>query len=80
MMVTTVKIQGHRVLRYRYRAGGCMDFDLHLLSEVGAPYQREAERQARSIADSLNCDIVQVELDALPWYVDALVNRRGTST
>lgn len=75
MRVTTNKIQGHTVLRYRYRAGGCMDFDLYLLSEVGEPYQPEARAQAQAIADRHCCDIVQVELLERPYYVDALVRR-----
>jgi hypothetical protein len=63
-----------RALRYRYTAGGCMDFDLHMFSEVGQPYQPAARAQvAEILAKNPGWEVQTVELDRKPWLVDALV-------
>lgn len=74
MKVTTTKICGVTALRYRYKAGGCMDFDLHLLCEVGQPYQQAAKAQVTEIlARRPGWSLKTVELDCRPWLIDALV-------
>lgn len=75
MRVTVKNIGGVRALRYRYTAGGCMDFDLHLLCGVGAPYQPAAAAQVQEILRDRypGCEVQQVELPEHPWYVDAIV-------
>jgi len=63
-----------RALRYRYTAGGCMDFDLHMFCEVGAPYQPAARAQvAEILAENPGWEVQTVEIDRKPWLVDALV-------
>lgn len=63
-----------RVLRYCYTAGGCMDFDLHLLNEVGEPYQPAARAQiAEILAKNPGWEVQTIEIDRKPWLVDALV-------
>lgn len=73
MKVYTQLIEGHQALTYAYSAGPDRRFSFHLLSEVGAPWQREAEEMANTLAKARGCVIRQVELSAEPWYVDALV-------
>jgi hypothetical protein len=73
MNVTTTKIEGHTVLVYRYEAGKYLKLKFHLLSEVGAPWQAAAKAQLAAICAETKCKVVQVELQAAPWYVDALV-------
>lgn len=33
------------MLRYRYTAGGCTDFDFNTLAEVGEPYQPQFQEE-----------------------------------
>jgi len=62
-----------RVLRYRYTAGGCMDFDFHMLCEVGQPYQPAARVQvAEILAKNPGWEVQTIEIDRKPWLVDAL--------
>lgn len=60
------------MLRYRYRAGGCMDFSFHLLSEVGAPYQPwfRDQIERRGLTVEFGRDI-----DQKPWCADFVTNR-----
>lgn len=73
MKVSTTKIEGHTALVYRYNAGAYLKLKFHLLSEVGAPWQAAAKAQLAAICSERRCKVVQVELKAAPWYVDALV-------
>lgn len=75
MKVYTSDIEGVCVLNYVYDAGHYLTFRFHLLSEVGAPWQAQAQEMAERLAKVCNADIKQVELDQHPWYVDALVER-----
>lgn len=75
MKVYTSNIEGVRVLNYVYRASPDMGFHFHLLSEVGEPWQPQAQWLAEQLAKEANADIKQVELDCHPWYVDALIKR-----
>lgn len=70
-----------RALRYRYTAGSCMDFNLHLLCEVGEPYQPAARAQvAEILAENPGWEVQTVELDRKPWLVDALVKKPTTGS
>lgn len=62
-------IQKGGMLRYRYRAGGCMDFDFHLLCEVGEPYQQWFREE---IAER-GLKVETRELDCYPWVADFVV-------
>ena len=57
------------LVTYRYAAGGCMPFELHLLCEVGAPYQAAARR---SIA-AKKWRVETRELSARPWVADFVI-------
>lgn len=70
MKITKQKIAGHDAVRYRYEAGGCMDFDLNLLCEVGGPYQIEAEKMAADYAADIGCIVKTIEIDVKPWVID----------
>lgn len=72
MKVTTTRIEGHDALNYRYSAGH-MEFRFHLLCEVGEPYQPAMKEQLATLCAERKCKVVQVELKAPPWYIDALV-------
>lgn len=58
------------MLRYRYTAGGCMDFDFNTLAEVGEPYQQwfrnEILRRGWSVAYGY-------DLPTAPWVADMVV-------
>lgn len=71
--MTTTKIEGHTVVVYRYTAGAYLDLKFHLLCEVGEPWQAAAKAQLDELCAERKCKVVQVELQARPWYVDALV-------
>lgn len=65
-------------LRYRYTAGGCMDFDLTTLAEVGEPYQpaamallNELKAEGYEIHHSVN-------LVVAPWVAD-IATKKATS-
>lgn len=73
MRVAVEKFGDVRALRYSYKANEHMSFCLYLLCEVGEPWQATAKAQAEGLAAKSRCRIEQVELDAHPWYVDALV-------
>ena len=75
MKVTTKSMEGHLALTYTYKVGSVsgLGFKFHLLSEVGAQWQPEAEQMANALAKKQGCVIKQVELNSKPWYVDALV-------
>ena len=72
--VTTKKFGDVKALVYRYGAGE-MEYEYHMLCEVGAMWQPEAKSLALELADKRGCDIKTVELDTYPWVVDALVKR-----
>lgn len=73
MKVHTQLIEGHSALVYTYDIGDDGECMFHLLCEVGQPWQAEARALAEELAEERGCTIQQVELDARPWYVDALV-------
>lgn len=73
MKVSTTKIEGHTAVTYRYDAGAYLKLKFHLLSEVGEPWQAAAKAQVAALCAERKCKVVQVELQAKPWYVDALV-------
>lgn len=72
MKVTTTRIEGHRALVYRYDVNKDIGFKFHLACEVGDPWIAEARHKAQALADKHHCRIVKVELNASPWYVEAL--------
>jgi hypothetical protein len=61
------------MLRYRYVAGGCMEFDFHMLCEVGEPYQpwfrEEIERRGWEVEYGR-------EMDEPPWVADFVLKDR----
>jgi len=69
--VTTKRMEGHRVLSYQYDVNRDIGFSFHLLSEVGEPWQAEAKAKQQALLKPGEC-VVQVELSAKPWYVDAI--------
>lgn len=71
--VYTRKIQGVDALNYVYAPNSEISFHFHLECEVGEPWRAQAQRLAQALAQKRGCVIRQVELDAEPWYVDALV-------
>lgn len=77
MKVTTTKIEGHSVLTYRYQANRDMSFKFHLSCEVGESWRLQAVAMAEDLAKKRGGVIRQVELNASPWYVDAIV--KGSS-
>jgi hypothetical protein len=78
MKVTTKWMEGHLALTYSYTVDSAsgLGFKFHLLSEVGAPWQARAEQMANALAKYQGRVINQVELNAKPWYVDALVKEK----
>ena len=69
-MKPTLTVLKHGMLRYRYTAGGCMDFDFNTLAEVGQPYQKAfldlIEKRRLKIEFSRN-------IDEKPWVADFVV-------
>lgn len=66
-------IEGKRVIFYCYRAGGCMDFELSTLCEVGQPYQKQAESMANKLAAKHSCTIQTLEFKGKPYLADCMV-------
>jgi len=71
MKVYTEIIEGHRVLTYRYDVSPDTGFKFHLLSEVGEPWRGQA-KALRGHLLRPGERVVQAELSAKPWYVDAI--------
>lgn len=61
------------MLRYRYTAGGCVDFDFHTLAEVGEPYQAWFREEIRR----RGWEVQTREMDCKPWIADFV--RRSTA-
>lgn len=74
MKLTTTVMEGHKVLTYRYRTYAGGEFKCHLLSEVGEPWQDEAEMLLH-VRLGQDMKRVQVELSKPPWFVDAIVKK-----
>lgn len=66
-----------KVLHYSYSVNGpLIGFRFHLLCEVGEPWQARAKAgQALLLRANPSCEVRGVELDAPPWYVEALVEK-----
>ena len=58
------------MLRYRYRAGGCMDFEFNMLCEVGEPYQQWFRDEIKR--RDINVEFGR-ELDQSPWCADFII-------
>ena len=62
------------MLTYRYTCGPDCSFSLHLLCEVGAPYQRAA--LAETARQGLKVEYAR-DLPAAPWVADFAVSKRA---
>jgi hypothetical protein len=60
------------MLTYRYRAGGCIDFKFHLLSEVGEPWQPSAKK----IIAKHGWKIEQRDAPAPTHYADFVIGEK----
>lgn len=60
-------VQKGGMLRYRYEAGGCMEFDFHTLAEVGEPYQPWFRNKIERLGWVVEFGM---DLDEAPWVAD----------
>lgn len=72
-----VLLLSNNQVRYAYRAGGCVDFRLSLLCEVGEPYQPAARAKLRELERQGYLFDFGVELECKPYMSDMWRRKNG---